>query len=560
MSPRPQAPVASREGGFPPARDRWQGLLTLVRARLTVATLALPIGVLTRPDLTEPAWWELWWSLLVVGVLSALFWLGARWRRGFGVQICAQLATDLALVTWMAALTGGRESQFVLFFALVVITGGVLGEFLGGLLAAAGACAAILFLPPLVAALHGAPAGVATGVLPAPGMLIAFLATMGVLAGFLGHRVHHARAALERTALELDRVRVDNDAILRHLASGVITVGETGVVAYVNPAAEQVLGLRSSSARGQKLDAALPVRLAPLRAVIEDSLGHRAPRARVEVTVKSATGAALPLGMSTNVLMHEGRMTGVVAVFQDLTEVREMERRVRRNETLAEVGSLAAVIAHEMRNGLNPISGSIEYLQRELKPEGESAVLMELINIECGRLNRFITDLLTYSRERDLALEPLDLNERLGELCEGLRRDARRPEAVTVQFEPAARPTGVEGDREQLRQVWLNLAYNALEAMSGSGGRLRVSWNADDRRRAIVEFEDTGPGIAAEDLPHVGQPFFTTKKGGTGLGVAIAQRIVERHGGSLSFQSALGRGTVARVVLPGAGAAVARAA
>lgn len=559
MTPRTPAPAAAREGGSTPPRDRWQGLLTLVRARLTVATLALPIGVLTRPDLAEPAWWELWWSLLVVGVLSALFWLAARWRRGFGVQICAQLATDLALVTWMAALTGGRESQFVLFYALVVITGGVLGEFAGGLLAAAGACLAIQLLPLLAGALHGV-AGTATATLPPPGMLLAFLATMGVLAGFLGHRVHHAHAALERTAQELDRVRVDNDAILRHLASGVITVGESGVVAYVNPAAEQVLGLRATSARGQKLDAALPVRLSPLRSVIEDSLARRAPRARVEVTVKSATGAVLPLGISTNVLMHEGGMTGVVAVFQDLTEVREMERRVRRNETLAEVGSLAAVIAHEMRNGLNPISGSIEYLQRELKPQGESAVLMELINVECGRLNRFITDLLTYSRERDLALEPLDLNERLGELCEGLRHDARRPEAVTVQFEPARHATGIEGDREQLRQVWLNLAYNALEAMSGSGGRLRVSWNADDRRRAVVEFEDTGPGIAAEDLPHVGQPFFTTKKGGTGLGVAIAQRIVERHGGSLSFQSALGRGTVARVVLPGPGAAMARAA
>src|SRR6185295_17016507 len=120
----------------------------------------------------------------------------------------------------------------------------------------------------------------------------------------------------------------------------------------------------------------------------------------------NALGRALPLGASTNVLMYEDRLTGVVAVFQDLTEVREMEQRARRNQTLAEVGALAAGIAHELRNGLNPISGSVEYLQRELKPEGESAQLLELIGTECGRLNRFVTDLLNYARERAIVKEP----------------------------------------------------------------------------------------------------------------------------------------------------------
>jgi signal transduction histidine kinase len=206
-----------------------------------------------------------------------------------------------------------------------------------------------------------------------------------------------------------------------------------------------------------------------------------------------------------------------------------MERRARRNQTLAEVGALAAAIAHELRNGLNPISGSVECLQRELKLEGENAQLMELISTESARLNRFVTDLLGYARERDLVMETLDLDETLAELCETVGRD--------------------QGDREQLRQVWLNLSINALEAM-GPGGTMRVRCRTTETSLAVVEFEDTGSGIAAEDLPRVGQPFFTTKQGGTGLGLAIAQRIVERHGGTLVLDSTLGRGTVARVTLP----------
>jgi signal transduction histidine kinase len=251
--------------------------------------------------------------------------------------------------------------------------------------------------------------------------------------------------------------------------------------------------------------------------------------------------------------MHEDQITGVVAVFQDLTEVREMERRARRNETLAEVGALAAGIAHELRNGLKPISGSVEVLQRELKLEGEAADLMDLIARESGRLNKFVTDLLSYSRERDLALEPVRLDDHLRELVSTLRHDPRR--AASVQVEYVGCPGGPEDvrlvvDSEQMRQVWLNLAANALEAI-GERGVLSVSWSVRDEDQVAVEFRDDGPGIAADDLRRVGEPFFTTKRGGTGLGLAIALRIVERHGGGLTLESVAGRGTTARVTLPG---------
>jgi signal transduction histidine kinase len=249
--------------------------------------------------------------------------------------------------------------------------------------------------------------------------------------------------------------------------------------------------------------------------------------------------------------VHDGELNGVVAVFQDLTEVREMERRARRNQTLAELGALAAGIAHELRNGLNPISGSAECLQRELKLEGENAVLMELIVRECSRLNRFVTDLLNYARERELNVETLDVDGVLAELRDVLGRDPRCAPRTRVRCEEGPGRATVRADREMIRQVWLNLGANALESMP-EGGELVLRWREGDQEMVWVEFEDTGSGIAAEDLPRVGTPFYTTKKGGTGLGLAIANRIVERHGGKLLLESRPGRGTRARVALPGA--------
>jgi len=549
--PRPAS--ASRAARGSPSAH---GLATLVRSRLVVAALALPLGLLARPDASELLIGVFLGSAAAVAALTVGFGLGARWGRARGLQVFAQLTADLALVTALAAYTGGRGSQFVLFYVLVVITGGLLMRFPGGLFAAAGAGLGYALLPALVVRLRGPwSLGEEAGLPPA--MLVAFAAIVGVLAGGLGRRVRAADDDLERTALELARVRVDNDVILRQLATGVLTVDAWGTAAYLNPAAEQVLGLRTAQVRGRPLAEAFPERLGLLRQVVEDSLSRGRPRTRVELTARSEDGRELSLGVTTNLLRHEGAITGVVAVFQDLTEVRDMERRARRNQTLAEVGALAAGIAHELRNGLNPISGSVEYLQRELRPEGENGVLMELIVKECARLNRFVTDLLSYARERDLVLEPFDLGEQLAEIENGLRRDPRCGSGVRVRFEPPAATATLRGDREQLRQVWLNLVNNALDAMDGAG-TLAVRWRVTAGTpahsagvgRVVVEFEDQGSGIAPEVLPRVGEPFFTTKNGGTGLGVAIAQRIVERHGGTLGFESAPGRGTIARVSLP----------
>ena len=541
------------------APDPWDGLRTLIRVRLVVATLALPVGVLLHPSADDRAIPVLWGSLIAVGVLSALFALGVRLQRALVVQTYVQIAIDLLLVGAIAAATGGRESQFVLFFALIVITGGLFGRVPGGSFAAAGACGLYLLLPWMEGMLGYARDASLASQLPGPALILAFWVVVGVLAGILGERVRRTRHDLERTARELDRLRIDNDLILRHLTTGVLTVSGRGEVAYLNPAGEQMLALRSLELRGRLIEQSMPERLWPLRDLVLETLERGVARTRVEVTLRTPGGRAVPVGATINPLAREDGPAGVVAVFQDLSEVREMERRARRNETLAEVGALAAGIAHELRNGLNPISGSAEHLQREVRLEGENAVLMELIVRECARLNRFVTDLLNYSRERDLAPEDLDLDAQLAELRGVIERDPRCVTGTRVVVDSGLGGRRARADREAIRQVWLNLAANALEAMP-AGGTLTLRGSEGENDLVVAEFEDTGTGIAAADLPRVGEPFFTTKRGGTGLGLAIAQRIVERHGGTLAVESQPGRGTTVRVTLPGVTAGVAQAA
>src|SRR6185436_19480901 len=230
-------------GAGPERALGWNALRQLVLGRILVASLALPSGLLLRPDVTSRPLTLLALALGAVGGVSIAWTLGGRLARGLRAQTAAQLGVDLALVTWLAAYTGGRGSQFVLFYALVVITGGVLGRVGGGLLAAAGACAGFLALPALAAPLGGS--DVAGDALVKPELMVTFLTIVGVLAGVLGERVQRTAGDLERTERELDRVKVDNDAILRHLATGILVVDHAAAIDYLNPAAQQVLGVRA---------------------------------------------------------------------------------------------------------------------------------------------------------------------------------------------------------------------------------------------------------------------------------------------------------------------------
>jgi two-component system sensor histidine kinase PilS (NtrC family) len=239
---------------------------------------------------------------------------------------------------------------------------------------------------------------------------------------------------------------------------------------------------------------------------------------------------------------------GRVINFQDLTDLRTLEETMRRAERLATVGQLAAGIAPEIRTPLAAISGSIELLGHAPTASDEDKALMTIVLREIDRLNALVGELLDYANPRPPELVEFDMGELLAETLQVIRRD-RSSGAVHLSAELPAEPLVVVADPSKLRQVAWNLVRNATEAITAGAGTVVVRARADGEQ-VVVEVEDDGPGIPADQLGRIFDPFFTTKKRGTGLGLATCHGIVAEHGGTLTVESAPGKGSKFVMAIP----------
>lgn len=224
----------------------------------------------------------------------------------------------------------------------------------------------------------------------------------------------------------------------------------------------------------------------------------------------------------------------------------EIEEQLRRAERLSALGELSAGLAHEIRNPLGAIRGTAEILQDGIDPADRRYEFSRILVREVDRLNRVVEDFLRFARPAPVERGRCDVNAALREVLELSRPQADR-NGVRVELRAGELPP-LAGDRGQLRQVFLNLVLNALQAMPG-GGSLTVTTESVDGQ-ARLRFADTGQGIAPENLERIFNPFFTTRREGTGLGLAITQRIVQGHGGRIEVQSRAGEGTTFTVILP----------
>lgn len=242
----------------------------------------------------------------------------------------------------------------------------------------------------------------------------------------------------------------------------------------------------------------------------------------------------------------------------DLRRKRELEERLRRAEQSAVVGRLASGIAHEIRNPLNFINLSIDHLRAKFAPAGEEAQILGMIKDEIGRLNRMVSDFLSYGRPARLKLRPVDARALVADLSELLSAQASQ-QGVRIEVETAAEDeTTIEADPEQLKTCFSNLMINAIQAMP-DGGRLSVRLRPE-AERLVIEFTDTGVGIEQEALAQIFEPYYSTKETGIGLGLPLTKKIIEEHGGVIEVESERGTGTTFRVRLPREGAAEAKGA
>ena len=356
------------------------------------------------------------------------------------------------------------------------------------------------------------------------------------LTGFLATRLEKTEERLEEKDIHLRELELFNVKVIDSLPSGLFTTDLEGNVLIFNRAAERITGVSKKEVIGQKITRALPSLLFPFRS------------GRNEETLQLTDQRKKIIGITVSVLKDIAENeTGYIGIFQDLTQLKKLEAEMKNREKWAVIGELSANIAHEIRNPLASLQGSVEMLKEGKIPEKHRDKLMDIAISEMQRLNNIVTDFLTYSRPRPLELQEVDLHGLLRDTLSLLENTGQEKQDIRIR-KTFNGPMPVRVDPVSIRQVFWNLGTNAVEAMD-KGGILTVSTQDFPDRISIV-FSDTGPGISQDDLSRIFYPFYTTKERGTGLGLSIAYRIVEEHKGRLAVESTSGIGTNFEIILP----------
>ncbi|KPJ53961.1 hypothetical protein AMJ39_02490 [candidate division TA06 bacterium DG_24] len=485
---------------------------------------------------------------LLIGASCALS-IGSWLALLMGVSalgtLYVQLVADIVLETGIIHFTGGPESSFSLLYFLTIICGSIVFSVRGGLVMA---CLSGLAYGLL---LWGERSGVmpfAAGLtaLDMPGahiflrayLHVLFFFLVAALSGYLSERLRVSGVELKQIVRELHEARLTTDDILQNMGSGLVTVDLDGKIVYFNRNAELLLECAGRLHHDEVLGAELPERVAPFRDHLMSVVRDGTEEVRAEVDIQTEGGSTRSLGLSTTVLYdREGRRHGAMAVFRDITQVKEIEERLRLADRMAALGELAAGIAHEIRNPMGSIRGCIEMLADDLQLRGEHKRLMELIIKESDRLNDTIDNFLRFARSTPPAFYDVDIS---GVVDDAIRLAEAHPayrNEIRVECAVSSRPIHLEADPERVRQALFNLLLNAFRAIKGSGTvRIEVSVSPDESA-LVIACEDDGVGISPEEHPRIFEPFYSGSGEGTGLGLAIVHRIVEEHGGTISVES-----------------------
>jgi len=335
--------------------------------------------------------------------------------------------------------------------------------------------------------------------------------------------------------------------VVGNMPDGLISIDAEGEIITVNNRVREIFGLRGASDQRRELKK----KFLPFATPLLDSLRQNRIVLEQEMEYPHKKGGSIPLAVSAARLISEDEEDlGTVFILRDLREIKALQERVTRSERLAALGSLAAGVAHEIRNPLSSIKGFAQFFLKKNPPGTTDHKYSEVMIQEVERLDRVIANLLDYANPKEPAQEQTALADIINRSIALITDDAKAKKVdVTVEIEENIPPVKV--DRDQITQVLLNIALNGLDAMK-QGGKLAIRCFMDDERKfVIIEVEDTGHGIPEEELPRIFNPFYTTKKTGTGLGLAIAHRIVENHKGTLSVKDTGGSGTTFRITVPG---------
>ncbi len=481
---------------------------------------------------------------------SILFgvWL-LRGRRENQVAI-AITTLDVLLITGLVYLTGGAGSIFSFLYGAQILTAALtLGT--NAAYYTAAASLACYFLQGLALNVGWLPPPpdqpLSQYVLSSRDFQLALVSNMvgitavAVLATNLARRAQVAGARLiaaERSTARLVRL---NDDIVRSIASGLITADDDGRILGVNRAAREILGDRAGTLLHMPLSNVLPnYATQPL---------HESPR-RAEAVGKRADGSEFPIGYTLSALLDaNGSPSGLLLAFQDLTEIRTLRDQAERARHLAVLGQLATGLAHEIRNPLSSISGSVEMVREGNALSSEDTRLLGIVISEVERLNSLVTTMLQVGRPSQIETEAIDLRSIASEVVAVARGEATASNGLQIDELGPEDPLIVTVDPARMRQVVWNLVKNAVQA-SPHRGRVEVRTGRDRAGHAFLEVADEGPGISAAHRERLFDMFYSGRSHGVGLGLALVKQIVDQHRGRIEIIDGKGAGTCFRVTLP----------
>jgi two-component system sensor histidine kinase PilS (NtrC family) len=545
-----------------------QRLAAHTALRLVVATVLLGLAVALefRAPGTGPV--HPYFVLLGVTFAASLALLGLlRMVDRHPWTAYLHFTLDAFLVSAGVHLTGGVTSLFTTMYVLPVLAASTVKLRGGGLRMAA--LNATLFVG-LVIAQYWAAAGAielpfaspATD-LPAPttalyivGLNVFGFFAVAMLSGSLAERARRADVQLEEATETIADLQAFNRYVIDSLLSGLATADAQNRLLTFNRSAMTITGLAGDLPIGRPAPEVL--HLDPPVVVTLDEDLRRARSKRLDYEFRRPDGKVIDIGLSIASLPLPDGTRGFLYTFQDVTEVKRIERSARMQQRLAAVGEMAAGIAHEIRNPLASMSGSMQMLRHELNLSGDQAQLMDIVLKESERLNQTIKSFLAYARPQRTQSARLDLRTLVNETALLLRNSPEVGERHAVHVAAPDQDVPVDGDESQVRQILWNLATNGLRAMP-QGGVLtlgaRFERAADGAPLAILEVTDHGVGMSPEELEGIFQPFRGAFGKGTGLGLAIVHRIVTDYGGRIDVQSRQGEGTTFTVRFPGVAAA-----
>ena len=465
-----------------------------------------------------------------------------------------QIGLDTLLVTLLIYVTGSIDSVFSFLYLVVIVYASILLYKKGSLIMATlcsiqyGVMIDLEYYGVLTPFYSTAPMNIQeydeSYVIYKVGMTMVACFIVAFLSSSLAQQTLRTERQLEAKQKDLEQLEAVNASIIHSIDSGLLTLNSDGMITTFNRAAEVIAGFDREEVLGESLSNVFPDVIEHI--AVSDTSREKQPY-RYEMEFKRKDGSVGYLGFSMSSLEEPGgRSVGKLLIFQDLTPFKNMEDHVKRVEKLAAVGEMAAGIAHEIKNPLASMSGSIQMLKTSVDVTPVAKKLMDIVLRETDRLNSLANDFLLFARPRSDKTEPVEISSAIGDTLELFREDGILENRITV-VPDLAPEAWTEMDSEHARQIIWNLLLNAAEAIDGSGTIHVYSVAEKDMVQVVVR--DDGCGMSDEAISKVFDPFYTSKTHGTGLGLSIVYRLLESYNGQLDVQSRQGQGTTFTVYL-----------